>query len=930
MDPLHSRAEAAFHEALLCSSTEARDAYLDEISRESDSLAAAVRRLLKAHEKADSKFFNATPGQLAGLAADAAAALNPELAAQFASLKPEEPGDRIGPYKLLQQIGEGGFGVVWMAEQTAPVRRKVALKIIKVGMDTREVISRFEQERHALGLMDHPNIAKVLDAGATATGRPFFVMELVSGVTITEYFDKHHVAMKERLKLFIEVCHAVQHAHQKGLIHRDLKPSNVLVSIHDGVPVPKVIDFGVAKATQAKLTDLTVFTHYEQMIGTPIYMSPEQAEMSSLDIDTRSDIYSLGVLLYEILTGRTPFNCEELMRRGLDEVRRVIREEDPPTPSTALSAMTKESLTTIARGRRTEIARLISTLKGDLDWIVMRALEKDRTRRYETANELAMDIQRHLNDQPVLARPPSTLYRFRRMVRRNKLAVGAAGAVAASLVLGAAVSMWQALRVTAERDAKQDALQQARAAEADTAAFGDFLVNRVLAAARPEDVEGGLGIEVTIARALEQAEKQLGQDFAGRPLAEALARDAIGVTWETLGRYEDAKWQLRRAIELRQRELGPDDPATLKSMNDLAVIYTKANEPDKAVPLFEEVLRKRKVRLAPDHPHMLISINNLAGAYYETGDFQKALPLYDQAYELSKATLGPDDRNTLKTMSNLARAWRAVGNLPKALPLYKQALEKSRSTLSPDHPDTLTRMNNLAVALEEAGDLPQALDLYKEAYEKSIAKLDRNHPDTLASMDNLAGAYDRRGDFQKAIELYEQALAIRRIKPGEGHRDTLTNISNLAVSRDKAGEPLKALPLYQEAYEKSGAMFGWDSAETLKRTSNLAIAYSATGDPKKALPLFQHTLEKRQSVLGPDKPETLKSMNNLAFVYLELKEYEKSLEQFKALLAARRRIDEKDPQIAGLESQIEMIEKQARESTLIGNNGSHGPGQTQK
>src|SRR2546426_2875927 len=304
----------------------------------------------------------------------------------------EKAGDRIDRYKLLQQIGEGGCGVVYMAEQEEPVRRRVALKVIKLGMDTKNVIARFEAERQALALMDHPNIAKVLDAGATETGRPYFVMELVRGIKITDYCDQNNLSTQQRLDLFIQICRAIQHAHQKGIIHRDIKPSNILVTLNDGVPLPKVIDFGIAKATQGKLTDRTLFTAFEQFIGTPAYMSPEQAEMSAQDIDTRCDIYALGVLLYELLTGQTPFDAHELLASGLDKMRHMIREQEPPVPSTRLRTMLNADLTTIATRRHTHAPKLIGLLRGDLDWIVMKALEKDRTRRYETANSLAMDI----------------------------------------------------------------------------------------------------------------------------------------------------------------------------------------------------------------------------------------------------------------------------------------------------------------------------------------------------------------------------------------------------------------------------------------------------------------------------------------------------------------------------------------------------------
>jgi len=382
----------------------------------------------------------------------------------------------IGRYKLLEQIGEGGFGVVYVAEQQEPVRRQVALKIIKLGMDTRQVVARFEAERQALALMDHPNIAKVFDAGATESGRPFFVMELVKGIRIPQYCDQEKLATRDRLNLFIGVCQAIQHAHQKGIIHRDIKPSNILVTMQEGKPVPKVIDFGIAKATQQRLTEKTLHTELQQFIGTPAYMSPEQAEMSGLDIDTRSDIYSLGVLLYELLVGKTPFDAKELLAAGLDEIRRTIREKEPARPSTRLSLMGKEELTTTTQRRGTEAPKLISLLRGDLDWIVMKCLEKDRTRRYETANGLARDIERHLNNEPVVARPPSVGYRLQKSLRRNKLAFTAATAVAIALVVGIAVSTWQAIRAekarageATQRQMAQDNEQRAQRAQADEA-----------------------------------------------------------------------------------------------------------------------------------------------------------------------------------------------------------------------------------------------------------------------------------------------------------------------------------------------------------------------------------------------------------------------------------------------------------------------------
>jgi len=456
----HVPIEIIFAEALRHPGADVRAAYLAVACRDDAQLRVRVDALLNAHENAGS-FLSSPAESLAATFAD----LPPRYAA-FArddTLGPEQPGTVVGHYKLLQQIGEGGFGIVWMADQEKPVRRRVAMKIIKAGMDTREVIARFEQERQALAMMDHPNIARVFDAGATQTGRPYFVMELVRGVKITQYCDDQSLSTAERIKLFITVCQAVQHAHQKGVIHRDLKPSNILVTINDGEAVPKVIDFGVAKATQGRLTEGTLFTQFEQMIGTPLYMSPEQAEITSLDVDTRSDIYSLGVLLYELLTGRTPLDTATMARAGMDEVRRLIREVDPPRPSARLKTLDGNELTSMAKRRHTDATKLPGALRGDIDWIVMKCLEKDRKRRYDTANGLASDLQRHLCNDVVMARPPTTAYLLSKLVRRNTVAFAAAGAIVISLVIGVAVSAWQAVRATGAEKRAVAALDELRA-----------------------------------------------------------------------------------------------------------------------------------------------------------------------------------------------------------------------------------------------------------------------------------------------------------------------------------------------------------------------------------------------------------------------------------------------------------------------------------
>jgi hypothetical protein len=436
---------------------DARMAFLDRVCEGDAVLRARIEELLAAEAEAERFFADGSLAMsLPGASAPASwSASTASEAAPQGVLDEESVGMRIGRYKLVQKIGEGGCGVVYMAEQEEPVRRRVALKIIKLGMETKSVIARFEAERQALAMMDHPNIARVFDAGATERGSPYFVMELVRGVRITKYCDKNRLGVRQRLDLFIQICHAIQHAHQKGIIHRDIKPSNIMVALHDGVPVPKVIDFGISKATDARLADGLSFTAYAQLIGTPDYMSPEQADQSGLDIDTRSDIYSLGVLLYELLTGKTPFETKELLGSGLDDFRRTLRERAPPRPSDRLLMIQRSEVTTAADCRRTDPSTLYSTVRDDLDWVVMKALEKDHRHRYETANGLAMDIQRHLNSEPVTAHPQSGFYQFRKLVRRNRVVFATAGAVALALVIGLGTSTWLFLR---EREARQRAV----------------------------------------------------------------------------------------------------------------------------------------------------------------------------------------------------------------------------------------------------------------------------------------------------------------------------------------------------------------------------------------------------------------------------------------------------------------------------------------
>jgi serine/threonine protein kinase len=787
-----NRAKAIFLAAIDENAPAQWPAILDQACAGDVPLRAAVEKLLRA-QAALGSFHEATPSALP----------------TAEDLISEHPGTTVGAYKLLEQIGEGGFGVVFLAEQQEPMRRQVALKVLKPGMDSRQVIARFEAERQALALMNHPHIARVLDAGATDSGRPYFVMELVKGVSITEFCDRNRLAPAARLRLFIDVCQAIQHAHHKGVIHRDIKPSNVLVTLHDGVPVVKVIDFGIAKATAHKLTERTLFTAHGQMIGTPAYMSPEQAEGNGLDIDTRSDVYALGVLLYELLTGTTPLEGTRLQQAGYAELQRLIREEEAPRPSTRLSAL-GDSATLLAGARGLDVKRLARLLAGDLDWVVMKALEKDRTRRYATPGGFAEDAERYLRREAVLARPPALAYRLKKFVQRNKAAVLTAAVVAAGLLAGIAVATWQAVCATRAEaaavvaaGAEGRAKANAEARDEETRAVLRFVERRVFGAAQPKGQAGGLGPTATLREALLAALPYVEKDFANKPLIEARVRLMLGTSFGSLGDNRTAAEQFAAARALYIRHRGPHHPDTLVSMNNLATSYGALGRHAEARDLYEEVLTVHKATRGPDHSDTLRSMNNLGNSYHALGRHADALALHEQTLALRKARLGPNHPDTLGSMNNLANSYAALRWHAAALKLHEETLALRRATLGADHPDTLRSITNVANSYAALGRHDEALRLRRRTLPRMKTVLGHDHPDTLWAMNSLARSYEASGRHAETLELRRQALASREVALGPDHPDTLLNLWGVAESLTKQGRGAEAVPVIDECVRRA-------------------------------------------------------------------------------------------------------------------------------
>ena len=884
--------------------------------------------------------------KLGGVGLSAAA-----LARMSAALR-ESVGSHIGPYKLLQLIGEGGFGSVFLAEQSEPVKRRVALKIIKLGMDTREVVGRFEQERQALAMMEHPNIAKVLDAGATQTGRPYFVMELVKGEPIVEYCDKQNLSIRDRLGLFAQVCNAVQHAHTKGIIHRDIKPSNILVSVVDGQPSTKVIDFGISKATASQLTERTVFTEHRQLIGTPEYMSPEQAE-GSLDIDTRTDVYSLGVLLYELLTGSTPFGGDSLRSAAYAEIQRIIREVDPPKPSTRLS-QSVEKIASVAASRKTEPGKLGTIIRGELDWIVMKALEKDRGRRYETANGLAADVQRYLNGEAVHAAPPGAGYRLRKLARRHRGAVVMGSVVAASLVLGLAGTAWQARKAARDRDValvagraeaeqrREADSQRDRAAAAETeakaraeelaevAAFQSSMLSQIDVRRAGEELVAdmrsrystslekdvpesermgrvaGFGAELARVNATDAAKELINstiikpavravdERFNGQPLVAARLRNTLSEQYRELGMYEEARVQQEQALAIRRRELGPKHPDTAESMNNMGVVLDNMGRSAEAEPLFLVALATRREVLGEDHKSTLVSIGNTGNFYRSRGNFEKAEPLLVASLDGARRTLGNQDRKTLISMNTLGFLYVDRGQMDRAEPLWREAFETGAKSLGPDDPDVLVWQNNLGGLLQAQNKMDEAEKLMRASLEGHRRVYGEAHPNTVRMMSTLGGHYQKRGMFAQAEELSRGALETMRRRLGNDHPYTIAGMDELSNVLRAKGDLAAAEPLARECVDAARRVLGPEHSETLDAMASLAKLHAAQGKLAEAEDEYNQVLDISARALGPEHPATLVVRTNLGGVLVEREKYAQAREFIATTLEIRRRVSGDD------------------------------------
>ena len=822
-------------------------------------------------------------------------------------------GSVIDRFTITGAIGEGGMGSVFVAEQVDPVKRKVALKVIRLGLNSKRVLARFEAERQALALMEHPNIARILDGGTTTDGQPYFVMELVHGVPINEFCDSNKLGLKERLNLFVDVCSAVQHAHQKGIIHRDLKPSNILVAEYDDQFVPKVIDFGLAKALDSNqlLTDQTDATQIGQIVGTFKYMSPEQAEADSMDIDTRADIYSLGIILYEILTGSTPLDQDSLRDQAVLKVLELIRDETPLLPSQKFQSST-DSASTISALRQIEPSRLSQILQGDLDWVVMKALEKERHRRYETASGFAEDIQRYLNDEPVIARPPSTSYKMQKWVRKNRRLVASLATIATLLLVCIVGTSWFAFRAnqfaqselvqrnianekTKEAlDQKQIADRARKAAEDSANRSNEVLkiVSKSFKSANP--YEGGRA-DMLAKEVLLNAEKVMDQSKLDE-LGKAELLETLTVSFRGLGEFDSAISSAKRQLKIYRKNFGNENELTANALNSLGNGFYSNGKYQEALPVLTEAVSIRKKVLGKDHSETIGSIGSLANVFEGLGNTAKTIELREESLELCEKHFGLESESALNAMNNLAASYNQVGDAGKATELLAKSVVVAKKVLGEEHRRTLIAMQNLAVCHARAGDLDEATRILVQAIESMNKKLGEDHPDTLAASNLLSNIYYLAGKYEKALELAEQAYQKVKTKLGEKHPETTYAMRSLANSYNRTGNKDKAMELRRRAVEISIEILGKEHPETLAAQMGLANQLGEAGDKEKAIKLRQQTYELMKRVLGEEHPDTVKLMSGLGASYVESGEFEKGIAIFeKAYQVRKARLGEDHP-----------------------------------
>jgi non-specific serine/threonine protein kinase/serine/threonine-protein kinase len=742
----------------------------------------------------------------------------------------------------------------------------VALKVIKLGMDTKQVLARLEAERQALAVMDHPNIARFYDGGATETDRPYFVMELVRGISLIEYCDTNRLTTDDRIRLFTEICQAVQHAHHKGVVHRDLKPSNVLVAVADDRPVVKIIDFGIAKALGQELTDRTLVTQMGQIIGTPEYMSPEQAEMSGLDVDTRTDVYSLGVMLYELLVGARPFDLES---RADQAIRHAIRETEVPRPSTRLTSLggTQEA---VARHRRTTVEALKRELSSDLDWVILKAMEKDRTRRYETANELAQDLERHLRHEPVLARAPSGRYRLGKFVKRHRMGVAAGGAVVAALVVG--LSMATVGMVRAQR-AERRAEQEAEAAKQ----VSDFLVE-LFEVSDPSEARGNT---ITAREVLDRGAERIEAELAEQPALQGRMMDVMGGVYTGLGLYRDAEPLIQRGLDVRRAALGEDHPDVAESLHRLGWLYRSQWRYQEALPLAEEAARIRRVALGPLDPEYATALQLVGMIQRDLGDFDTAEETLRHSLQIREEVLGPE--HLAVSMSLYHLGWLQVrrGDNRRAQELYLRACQIMENELGPETYETGWCFNDLAVATDNLGEYGSARESYERALEIFESVLTPDHPSLGALLNNFAGFLGRTGDLQGAIRAYERALSIREAAFGPDHPTTAEALANLGLQLQYAGEYHEAQRLYERALRIQETAFGLDSEGVAGTLNNLGYLLRYVGEFEEARSYLTRCLRIQEETLGPMHPDLTQVVTNLGFLFRDLRQYDEAINFFE-------------------------------------------------